>query len=321
MVAKRRKPAAIVPLAAQVTARKHARRLTSQYHTLTQRLAAAKSDDERASVQAELEQMGGIKAYQQASALNTALNPTSRWAARAIRALDASLGGGQPIRVLEIGAVNTQLLDTPGLAVRAIDLHALHPRIEQCDFFSLLQGGEADPSGACTTRAYDAVVCSMVLNCVPNERKRFEMLVGIRSQLRRGGRAFVTLPRSCLEHSFTMTVESFTDALAAVGLPTLSSATGAAGRPPPSTKIVYFECEASMPDAGAALRFQAARFDARAAHRARGARAPPKAKSAGAHFNVDFRRALMACAPALSLILFPPAPPQARTLTSISEAA
>ena len=45
------------------------------------------------------------------------------------------------------------------------------------------------------------------------------MLVGMRSMLRAGGRAFITLPRSCVDHSFTVTEHSFADALAAVGLP------------------------------------------------------------------------------------------------------
>ena len=285
----------IVPVAPAVTSRKHARRLTSQYHVLTQKISAATTDGERDEARAELDRMGGVKAYQQASALNTALNPTSRWAARAIRAAAGQSPPRQPpIRVLEIGAVNTQLLDTPGLAVRAIDLHALDPRIEQRDFLSLTRGGEMDAASG-VTQLYDAVVCSMVLNCVPDERKRFEMLVGMRAQLRAGGRAFVTLPRSCLDHSYTLTEESFADALAAVGLLPLAAGRGALGKPPQSAKIIYFETVAGLPDAEAAVRFQRARFEKRAAQRAaqRGGAdasargALPRPKSAGAFFDVD----------------------------------
>ena len=68
------------------------------------------------------------------------------------------------------GQWKVQLLDTPGLAVRAIDLHALNPRIEQCDFFSLSRGGELDEASGVTV-PYDAVVCSMVLNCVPRPQE------------------------------------------------------------------------------------------------------------------------------------------------------
>ena len=126
----------IVPVPSKVTSRKHARRLTSAYHTITHKLAAASTESERAACRAELKDMGGVEAYQQASALNTALNPTSRWVKRALAALQKK-GSGAP-RILEIGAVNTQLLDAPGLEVRAIDLHASHPRIEQRDFLYYL---------------------------------------------------------------------------------------------------------------------------------------------------------------------------------------
>ena len=161
--------------------------------------------------------MGGAEAYQRASALNTALNPTSKWVKRALAARKL----GHTPRVLEIGAINTQLLETKELLVRAIDLHSSEPRIEQLDFFAILDGGDTrdykpDPSGAVNSaprpKLYDAVVCSMVLNCVPDGRRRFEMLVGIRSQLKAGGFAFVTLPRSCVDHSFTMNEGSFADA-------------------------------------------------------------------------------------------------------------
>ena len=274
----------IVPLPQKVTSRKHARRLTTQYHDITRRMAAATSEEARAACRVDLEAMGGVKAYQAASALNTALNPTSRWVMRALR--QSSRASTPPMRVLEIGAVNTQLLDAEGLLVRAIDLHSLEPRIETCDFLSLAHGGTVDPATG-RVQLYDAVVCSMVLNCVPNERKRFDMLVGIRSQLRRGGRAFVTIPRTCLTHSFTLSEPIFVDALASVGLRCLDEATAA--KPPESAKIAYFECEATMPCAEAALRCQRSRFEARKAHRA-AADTPTavlKRKSAGASFDVD----------------------------------
>ena len=241
--------------------------------------------------------MGGVAAYQAASALNTALNPVSRWVRRGLTSLHGE-GPNKP-RVLEVGAVNTQLLDSKELAVRAIDLHSTDPRIEQCDFFSLAHGGEADlTGGGSCPRPYDAIVCSMVLNCVPTGRRRFEMLLGIRALLRSGGRAFVTLPRTCLAHSFTMTEASFVDAMEAVGLRRLSAAPGdnAAGfnrahgssgstnaDAPASTKIVYFACEATRPNPEAALRVQKARHGARNVNRFM----KERPKSAGAAFDVD----------------------------------
>ena len=275
--------APIVPAPLRVTSRKHARRLTSSFHTLTHALSAATTDAERAACKEQLEQMGGVTAYQQASALNTALNPTSRWVRRALARTNDRAANAQIPRVLEIGAVNTQLLDAQGLKVRAIDLHSSQPRIEQKDFFALPHGGEPDKATGAVV-PYDAVVCSMVLNCVPDGRRRFEMLVGMRACLRAGGRAFVTLPRSCLDHSFTLSERAFVDVLAAVGLPVLAAGDGAAAAPA-STKIIYFECLAGAPSAEAAVRAQRARHEARAAHRAKADAARPK--SAGAAFDVD----------------------------------
>lgn len=294
---KPRTSAPIVPQPARVTSRKHARRLTTAYHDITHRLAAAANDTERARCEAELESMGGVAAYQAASVLNTALNPVSRWVKRSLAKGRAK---GSPPSILEIGAVNTQLLDAKDLNVRAIDLHTADSRIEQCDFFSLAHGGQLDAESG-GFKLYDAIVCSMVLNCVPHPRRRFEMLVGMRSMLKAGGKAFVTLPRSCLDHSFTLCEDSFCDVLAAVGLRRLdgldpertpdadgpggSSGPGGSRMAPSSSKIVYFECIAEAPSAEAAVRVQRARHEARASQRA--ANSNLRAKSAGAAFDVD----------------------------------
>jgi hypothetical protein len=130
---------------------------------------------------------------------------------------------------LQVGAVNTQLLSMPWLAVRAIDLRSTHPRIEQRDFFELTPAAE-----------YGAVVCSMarcccflcahvcvrvlrgmdaqqVLNCVPDALSRGAMLRGMRAHLRASGLLFVMLPLRCLTHSPFTTHDRFADALAAAG--------------------------------------------------------------------------------------------------------
>ena len=287
----------IVPPPAKVTSRKHARRLTTQYHNITRRLASAKTLTERLAFKEELMTMGGVQAYQAASSLTTSLFSTSRWVTRVLR--DAPGVCIASPCVLEIGAINTQLLDAPGFAVRAIDLCASGPRIQQQDFLSLPHGGEVDDATGATF-AYDAVACSMVLNCVPDPRKRFNMLVGIRAQLRSGGRAFLTVPRSCLDHSFTLTEHSFIDCLAAVGLsPNAPSPDGTAftsrACAPRSTKIAFFECVASLPDTAAAARFQRARHSIRSGHRKRDRNAAVRGcatltgqrKSAGSAFDID----------------------------------
>jgi 25S rRNA (adenine2142-N1)-methyltransferase len=267
------KKSPIVPPTAKITSRKHARKVTSAYHKITAQMKVAGSASELAACASELAEMGGVMAYQQASALNTALNKTSAWVVQVLRQRKL-LKRGARLRVLEVGAINTQLLEEPELATRAIDLHAINSHIEQCDFFSLPYGGELDAATG-TSIPYDAVVCSMVLNCVPEPRRRFEMLVGLRAQLRTGGVCFITVPRSCLQHSFTLTHDTFCECLVAVGL--IPVAFGKA-----SAKIAFYECNAASPDAEAALRFQQARHARRRATREVG-----RVKSRGAHFDVD----------------------------------
>ena len=137
----------IVPVPKVVSGRKHARRITSAYHTITHKLEAATSESEKQRCRRELEDIGGVEAYQQASALNTKLNQVSRWVKRSLFRGGGPTSGA-PLRVLEIGAVNTQLLESPGLAVRAIDLNSTHPRIEQRDFLMITRAIAATITGA-----------------------------------------------------------------------------------------------------------------------------------------------------------------------------
>jgi 25S rRNA (adenine2142-N1)-methyltransferase len=92
--------------------------------------------------------------------------------------------------VLEIGAINTQLLDAKSVNVRAIDIHSIHPgRIEELDFMIMDQ-----PSVP-----YDVLVLSMVLNCVPDATGRGAMLRKLRQSLRPGGLLFFVIPLTCLQ--------------------------------------------------------------------------------------------------------------------------
>jgi len=141
--------------------------------------------------------------------------------------------------VLEVGAINTQLLDCKSLDVRALDLNSRNPRIEQTNFLDC----------NCTAaQKYDAIVCSMVLNCVPDAPKRGKMLRTMRAHLKEGGLAFIVLPRTCLEHSFHIDRNRWLDGLAAAGL--------ALDYSHETNKLCFFICVAGAEDAGALARFR-----------------------------------------------------------------
>jgi hypothetical protein len=194
----------------------------------------------------KISEIGGREEYQRASQLNTSLFSTSKWVLGILGRwgwLDglstdgnASLDGDRQqqksspkkkprrdVRLLEIGAINTQLLDAASrkrvervsandekrdsdekhtnqfgkvhrLQVKAIDLRSTNPRIQQMDFFKL-------PLPIDQHQPYDVLVNSMVINCVTTPEQRGKMLALCYHQLRPGGVLFLTLPKLCLIQS------------------------------------------------------------------------------------------------------------------------
>ncbi|CAM9310848.1 unnamed protein product [Ectocarpus sp. 4 AP-2014] len=210
--ATKRKPIPLVPPA--IRSRKKARQIVTTFHKLEKEadeVSSSTAPDKQARLERlerELDEMGGREAYQSASLLSVSFHNTSKWVTKQ---LAGKLGlrpanGEPPLRVLEVGAINTRLLDVPWLDVRAIDLKSQHPRIEERDFFSL------EPA-----REYDVVSSSMVINCVPTAKGRYEMLVGYRNHLRNSGHLFLVLPLLCLTKSTRTTRASFLETLSRIG--------------------------------------------------------------------------------------------------------
>jgi 25S rRNA (adenine2142-N1)-methyltransferase len=140
-------------------------------------------------------------------------------------------------QILEVGAINTELLDAaaqpddsisdsfnhnPGdknkpkrynIHVRAIDIHSMADgRIEEADFLEL-PFLHPDP-----TKRYDVIVCSMVLNCVTTATDRGRMLALLYHHLRPGGLCFFTIPKFCLTKSAFLTPTLFSSLLGETGV-------------------------------------------------------------------------------------------------------
>lgn len=199
---------------------KRARRVTSEFHRIQREMVSNESPaawkDSSAAAKAkkhkllelELRELGGRQAYQEASVLTTGRHRTCKWIFSVVTKLGLRPTKNQsPLKLLEVGAVNTQLLSVPWLDVRAIDIKAQHPRIEQIDFFDL--------KPKC---CYDAVVLSMVLNCVSTPLKRGRMLSLVRDHLLPGGYLFLMIPRRCIENSPYCSFSIISEALSIVGL-------------------------------------------------------------------------------------------------------
>jgi 25S rRNA (adenine2142-N1)-methyltransferase len=258
---KKRKP---VPLLSQnvsqpMKSRKRARHVTTQFHKLTRErdLALQEGNTDHAKIcEQKLEAMGGRPEYQRASQLSTSHHSTSKWVLGHLESkgwlhgikiendntINCGDGGDSKLtgkrkrekiprrttRILEVGAINTELLDAAaaatstesGLAsqdgqsnkkynihVRAIDLHSMEERIEEKDFLDLPY------IHSDVTKRYDAIVCSMVLNCVTTPIDRGRMLCQLFHHVRPGGLCFLTIPKFCLSKSAFLTPSLFQELL------------------------------------------------------------------------------------------------------------
>ena len=81
------------------------------------------------------------------------IHQTSKWMIQSIKNLrpDYKTRGEHKLTLLEVGAINNQLLRCPWLNVTALDLNSQHPYIEEMDYFDLTP----EP-------IYDFIVASMV---------------------------------------------------------------------------------------------------------------------------------------------------------------
>ena len=102
--------------------------------------------EKRRELQAKLHEMGGLRVYQAASKLTTAQNKcTSRYVFDMCNKFGLRPAKGEPkLKVLEVGAVNAQLLACPYMEVQAIDKNSNHPQIEEKDFFDVALTGRLD---------------------------------------------------------------------------------------------------------------------------------------------------------------------------------
>ena len=183
---KRLRPLAPAPLRSL----KRARKVTTSFHRLSRQLTAAQAQgdaQEIARITKQIDEAGGRDAYQRASQVSTAVHSTSKWVIAYlvgngwIRGVPLSTENAnktpdrRPTRLLEVGAINTQLLDAARrsngkLSVQAIDLQSTHAEIEEADFLQLPVDSNAP---------FDVIVCSMVLNCVNTPEDRGDMICRI----------------------------------------------------------------------------------------------------------------------------------------------
>lgn len=202
----RKRQTKVRAIAAGSQSRGTARKATAEFHALLHQEeellkagAEAASSQALSAVRAKIQAMGGRRAYQDASRLNTREFRSSRLVTSTLSRLGLRPSSGQGrLKVLEIGAINPDLQRCRWMETRAIDVLATAPGVEERDFFTLvppaLAAGRtsgsavgvpsASAAGIAADGPFDVVVCSMVLNCVTQPAARGRMLAMCRDILR-----------------------------------------------------------------------------------------------------------------------------------------
>lgn len=220
--------------------RKATKSLIGKHHVLEKRRvqAAAKGDaPEEAAVAAEIEAMGGLKKYQEASLQGQREDrggDSSRvlldWLKDAM--ITSSVpGDNERLRMLEVGALSTDnACSKSGLFdIERIDLNSQGEGILQQDFMHR-------PLPKINTDKFDLISLSLVLNYVPDPRGRGEMLRRTLDFLRDAPceysnptlsslfpSLFLVLPAPCVQNSRYLDEERLEAVMASLGYSKMKS--------------------------------------------------------------------------------------------------
>ncbi|KAI9871271.1 MAG: hypothetical protein M1830_003119 [Pleopsidium flavum] len=211
------------------------RTLISSHHQLHKALVKATAEGDAASaanIKAQIENQGGLEAYQAASITGQGVERGGdsskvlmEWLAALSSPLKESrLGEGRKLKMLEVGALKTdnacsrsRLFD-----VTRIDLHAQAEGILQQDFMQR-------PHPETEEQHFHIISLSLVLNYVPDASGRGEMLKRTRSFLHVlrsqdtglleevSPSLFLVLPASCVVNSRYINEERLTEIMESLG--------------------------------------------------------------------------------------------------------
>jgi len=167
----------------------------------------------------ELEEIGGMETYQQASLFGEQRKKFSsfKWVLKVLKQRNVRpIAEYRKLRLLDVGAITLHYKGISWLDVMAIDINPLDQYVLKQDFFEL-----EEPQGS-----FDVIILSLVLNFVGDIRKRGLMLKKCQILLREkdhsnpqdlGGLLFLVLPLACTANSRYLTQELLLEILEALG--------------------------------------------------------------------------------------------------------
>ncbi|RPD65870.1 hypothetical protein L226DRAFT_566374 [Lentinus tigrinus ALCF2SS1-7] len=172
---------------------------------------------ELARVEQEIEDLGGLAAYQRMSTIGQGKD-RGGGSEKVLISWMRDMGLHEPptrtagrLRLLEVGALKADNYAScqTWIDVSPIDLHAQHPDIREQDFLLM------DPDEH--REKWDVISLSLVLNFPPNPKDRGQMLCLAHTMLRPDGLLFVALPLPCILNSRYMTPDHFDGLMRSIG--------------------------------------------------------------------------------------------------------
>jgi 25S rRNA (adenine2142-N1)-methyltransferase len=230
--------------------RKVTKALINKHHLLhkRKRQAVAKGDKAaEAAIDAEIEALGGIESYQEASLQGQrhdrggdSSRVLMQWLEPCLSSSQEAASGGNRLRMLEVGALSTQNACSKAgyFDIERIDLNSQGDGILQQDFMQR-------PLPRDESELFDIISLSLVLNYVPEPRGRGEMLRRTTQFLRSPGRyvgtpqprdsfpsLFLVLPAPCVTNSRYLDEDRLTDIMTSLGYAQVASKT--------TQRLVYY---------------------------------------------------------------------------------
>ncbi|OQO03585.1 hypothetical protein B0A48_10250 [Cryoendolithus antarcticus] len=186
------------------------RTLIRTHHALQKQLTAAKAQGDQTKtneIQAKIDSLGGLERYQQASIQGQSTERGGDSSIVLIKFLEDVLPGlrdrTEKIKLLEVGALSVENACSRSklFDVERIDLNSQAEGILQQDFMERPLPADGD-------EMFDIISLSLVLNYVPDNVQRGEMLRRTRSFLQRQSKdedvlpaLFFVLPAACVTNS------------------------------------------------------------------------------------------------------------------------
>ncbi|XP_071955487.1 uncharacterized protein [Antedon mediterranea] len=200
-------------------------KLISQFHVLNKELEKLKTDTDKQInkkqkmkvITKQLQEVGGIDTYQATSRLGEFKNGSTnsaKWVVRQLKEHNIRLSTPTKLRLLDVGALQLNYTKFKWIESTAIDLNPSQPGILKADFFDLKVK---------SSKVYDVLVLSLVLNFVGMPHRRGEMLKKCAQVCKQMGYLIIVLPLACVTNSRYLTHDHLIAILDSIGFTLITS--------------------------------------------------------------------------------------------------